>query len=161
MSPRAALLPLLLAGLAPAALAADAFQQTQDQIKRVFQRHLAPPAPTLLPPDPFSELPLGADRRAAALANPDAAGDLPLEPTALEKFVADLRVNGIVQHSGRPHLVINGTLYSSGDLVKMSNDPPEYVRIVSINNLDVVFRHGDETVSVPVKARWTGESPAR
>lgn len=157
-----ALLFLLLAAVPTLAPAADAFQQTQDQIKRVLQRHLAPAAPGTPPPDPFSELPLGVNPRATPALGATAAettgGD---EATALERFVADLRVNGIVQHSGRPHLVINGTLYSAGDLVKMSNDPPEYVRIVSIDNLDVVFRHGEETVSIPVKARWTGEPPAR
>ncbi len=151
MKPRL-LLPLLLAAAAATAAwgTTEKFDRTSGRIADILARRLLQkPFPTQLP-DPF--LPPGAVPPSAPVAVANTA-DAPFSDiAALTRYAAELRVSGVLDIGGRPHLVINSSAYREGDLVKVRDtDPIDFIRVIRIAPRSMTLGYGEATLEVPLR----------
>jgi len=150
MNCRAACLLLLSLAL-PVASHADGFSATAKKIEQTLQRHMARPAPGPRPPNPF--LALATPPPAAADTTLGNRNEAPLsDDAALSAFISGLRISGVAEYLGRPHLVINSMLYSTGSLVPVRTNPPVHIQLLRLNSVEVTFSYGTATKTVSLGA---------
>lgn len=139
---------LLLLSLAlPTALLADGFSATARKIEQVIQRHMVRPPATPRPPNPF--LAIAAPPPSAVDPSLGSRNEAPLsDDAALAAFISGLRISGVAEYQGRPHLVINSMLYSTGSLVPVRTTPPVHIQLLRLSSSEVTFSYGTATKTV-------------
>ena len=149
---RLRLLPaaVLAAALASAATATEKFDRTSGRIADILARRLLQkPFPAQLP-DPFL-LP-GATPPTAPVAVANTADASFSDIAALTRYAASLRVTGVLDIGGQPHLVINSSAYREGDLVKVRDtDPIDFIRVLKIGPRTMTLGYGEATLEVPLR----------
>jgi len=158
MKPRARLHPLgaglaLLALVPGHAAPAERAAQTRARIESLIgRRGTPPPLPEALP-NPFqtgSGLPGGGPAQPAGPAGPGvpAEDDLAL----LTRYATALRISGAVEIGGRSQLVINGTPFKEGDLVKVpGTEPPEYLKLLGISRNEITLGFREAVLILPLR----------
>lgn len=158
MTPRARL-HCLVAGLALLALvpvhaaAPERAAQTRARIEALIGRRVNPqPLPEALP-NPFQT---GSDRPGGGPAQPagPAGPGVPVEDdlSILARYAATLRISGVVEIGGRSQLVINGTPFKEGDLVKvLRTEPPEYLKLIGISRNEITLGFRAAVLILPLR----------
>lgn len=158
MKPRARL-PRLVAGLALLALvpahaaAPERAAQTRTRIEALIGRRAAPrPLPEALP-NPFQT---GSERAGLGPAQPGApvGPGAPVEDdlSILARYATTLRISGAVEIGGRSQLVINGTPFKEGDLVKVPHtEPPEYLKLIGISRNELTLGLREAVLILPLR----------
>lgn len=131
-------------------LGAEHFKRTHDRIEALFHhRNVSPPPlapsdnpfrPADEPASPLSIAPPGGERQVSTLTDSE----------LLRQAVATLKVGGLVVQGDQRVIIINQTGYKEGGLlmVRLGQNAPLYLRIVSIGRDNVTIALNDATATL-------------
>jgi hypothetical protein len=159
---------ILLAAIAPVAVAQPAAGASAAEIKRITDRYtltrtrigalldqrLHPIALPANPPNPFYQSPVEAVNEQA---NPDPSETVPeaadiSDIDTLRKYSTTLKVGGLITRNGVPHLTINNTACKVGDIITVGNrDHPAYLKLLSLSPAEFTLGLNDATLVVPIR----------
>lgn len=133
----------------------DRYALTKARIATLLEQRTNPtPLPASLP-NPFYHSPDIPVVETAATPTPDVVvptGPDSSDADTLARFAATMKIGGLVNRNGLPHLMINSTLCKAGDVIPAgSRDNKVYIQVVRITPDDVVL--GLNQVEQTVKLR--------
>lgn len=155
MIPRARL-RLLATGLALLPLvpvhaaAPERTEQTRTRIEALLGRRVTPRALPETLPNPFQ---IGSATPGAGPAQPAGrSGPVEDDLSLLARYATTLRISGAAEIGGRSQLVINGTLFKEGDLLKVPHtEPPEYLKLIGISRNEITLGYRAAILILPLR----------
>ncbi|MDB6113966.1 MAG: hypothetical protein JWQ62_911 [Lacunisphaera sp.] len=121
----------------------DRYALTKTRIAALLEQRMDPPPLPASLPNPFYHSPNIPIVETAPGPTPDVvapAGPDSSDADTLARFAATMKIGGLVERNGQPHLMVNATLCKAGDVIPAgSRDNKVYIQILRITPEEVVL----------------------
>lgn len=132
----------------PSMHAADRFAETRARIAAMLGSRIDPKGLPEQLPNPFT---VGSGRAPTQDSRPGFVARVDDDESILARVASILKVSGSMRIGDTPHVVINASPYKEGDLLKIEGtEPPEYVRVVRIEQRSFTLSYNSASITVPL-----------